>query len=211
MTRAIPRPELYTALGCNGGVRLSTGGFVWPWHTAESTEAEDAEQSLVYTMPPSADAAQVVKEGHVTRLWRSDTDYEEWIVRKVTKRRARGGLVTVTCGPVSYLLAEHGFVPEWQTTDPAGDPLLEVSATGTLTDLWQTYVLDNPKVNARLPFLGLGTIVPTVEVAVSWSFATAKQFIDLTIAAAEAKAGVPYRFSLERNGSTSYDLTVKTA
>src|SRR5690348_3826826 len=107
MTRAIPRPELWDGLACNGGARLTRGGFVWPWLSGTTTVSESGDESLPLAIPLSAEAAAVVAEGHVLQLWRSDTDFEEWIVRKVAKKRDQGGVVTATCGPVSYLLAEH--------------------------------------------------------------------------------------------------------
>lgn len=211
MTRTIPRLELWSGLACNGGARLATAGFVWPWMSGTTTESEDSEESFTYDIPLTAEAALIVAENHVTRLWRSDTDYDEWIVRKVVKSRGEGGKVSVTCGPVSYLLAEHGFVAEWQTTDPLGDPLIEFNASGTITDLWQTYLIDNPKVNTLLPPLTLGTITPTVEVSVPVSLMSGQKFINATLDAAAAVAGVPYRFALVRDGSTSYDLTAVAA
>lgn len=209
MTRAIPRLELWDGLACNSGARLGTGGFVKNWITAETTNAEQGEESFPFMLPLTAEAAQVVKEMHVVRIWRSDTDWDEWIVRKVAKKRDLGGRVTVTCGPLSYLLAEHGFVAEWQVTDPAGDPLIEFQASGTPTDLLQTYLIDNPKVAARLPFLALGTIAPTAEVSVSIANDSARSFINKVIEQSQIVEGTPFLFQFPRNGSTSYDITVR--
>jgi hypothetical protein len=209
-TLTVPRLELWSDLGCIAGAdRLDVAGFISEWSAAESTDSDDGEESTTYSIPLTAEAANVVREGHVTRLWRSDTDYEEWLVRKVSKRRDTGGRVDVVCGPVSYRLAEHGFVPEWQITDPAGDPLLDVGVAGlTLTELFQTYLIDNPKVRARLPFLGLGPIAPTVEINLEWSHASAQAVINAAVAKAQQVANVPYLFRLVRNANVSYDITV---
>ena len=209
MTRAIPRLELWSGLACNGGARLSTAGFIKNWIDAETTNAEQGEESFPFVLPLTSEAAAIVRETHVVRIWRSDSDWDEWIVRKVAKKRDLGGRVTVTCGPVSYLLAEAmEFVAEWQVTDPGGDPLIEFGASGTPTDLLQTYLIDNPKVSARLGFLGLGTIAPTAEVSVTVSNDSPQSFINKVIAQSQIVEGAPFLFSLERNGSTSYDITV---
>lgn len=213
MTLTVPRLELWSELSCvSGAHRFAVGGFISAWSAGETTLSEDGQEQFTYTIPLSAEASGIVREGQVTRIWRSDADFDEWLVRKVDKKRDAGGHVDVVCGPVSYRLAEHGLVPEWQTTDPRGLPQLDVGVSGmTLHDLFQTYLVDNPKVSAVLPWLRVGSIasaLSAVTIDLDWQASSAQALVNAAVAQAEAVTGLPFIWRLVRNASASYDITV---
>ncbi len=214
MTLTIPRLELHTDLGCvAGAARLATGGFIRNWHDAQITKAEDSDESFPYSIPLAEEAAGIVRERHVTRAWWSDTRYEEWEVRKVAKRLDAGGHVDVVCGPVSYRLAEHGYVPDIVTSS-RGKPLLDAGFSKlTLADAFQAYLVDNTKVSSVLPWLRVGSIASAVaatEISLNWSFASAQFVINAAVEQAQLVAGVPLIWRLVRNANVSYDITVLT-
>lgn len=215
MTLVVPRLELWGDLECNSGKRLSTGGFIDSWFNGDITTSEEGEESFTYDIPIPSEAASVVSEGQVTRAWWSGSRYEEWLVRKVTKRRDTAGIMEVKCGPVSYRLAEHGFVQEWQVTPQNGKPILDVGLSKvTLHDVFQTYLVDNPFVTAVIPYLQIGSIpseIASVTFDLSWSFATAQAVINDAVTAAQTALGKPYIWRFIRNSNTSYDITLYAA
>lgn len=211
-TRAIPRIELWNDLGCiSGAHRFATGGVVRQWSAAQSTVSETGQESFSYTIPLVAEAAGVVREGQVSRAWRSDTDYDEWLVRKVAKTRDQGGRVDVECGPVSYRLAESGPVPDI-VTPTRESPLLAGGFSGlTFGQFVTNYLVTNAPVIAVLPFLGLGTIAAaaaSVTFDLEWDTLSAQALINAALAQLEAAAQLPFIWRLVRNGSVSYDITV---
>lgn len=214
MTLTIPRLELHTDLGCvAGSQRLATGGFIRNWHSAQTTKAEDSDESFPYSIPLTEEAASVVRERHVTRVWWSDTRIEEWEVRKVAKRLDNGGHVDVSCAPISYRLAEHGYVPDIVTSS-RGKPLLDAGfAKLTLADAFQAYLVDNAPVAAVLPWLRVGSIASAVsatKISLNWSFASAQFVINAAVEQAQLVAGIPLIWRLVRNANVSYDITVLT-
>jgi hypothetical protein len=171
------RCELFTTLGCASGTRIAAGGFV-PVSVASSTESLEGDESATLTIPGTAEAASIVRERQTIRLWRSDSDYEEWIVGPVSRTRNQGAHVDVTCRPPLYLLGEVGLVPDIVASSD-GLPRLDGGVSGlTPTQIITNYITTNPPIMAILPWLSVGTIEFTDPIPVfEWSRLTPLQFL----------------------------------
>ena len=206
----VARLEIWSDVACNSGTRLAfaDGGDNAPY-AMSSTKSLVGQESLAFSIPVDCDAAAFVKEARVARVWRSDTDFDEWIINTVTLRRDGGGKMDVTCVPVSYRLSTCGLVPEWQVTPSDKLPILDVGVVQlSLSTLFTTYLVNNPTVNAVLPYLAVGTIGSSALIDLSWTSASPRAVIEAAVSAAEIADGVPYDFTLVRNGTTSYDITI---
>jgi hypothetical protein len=171
------RAELWTTLGCASGARISSGGFV-PASVMTSTESLEGDESATITIPGSAAAASIVRERQVIRLWRSDTDYEEWIVGPVSRTRNQGAHVDVSCRPPLYLLGEIGLVPDIVASSD-GLPRLDGGvASLTPTQIITNYITTNAPITAIVPWLSVGTIEFTDPIPFfEWSRLTPLQFL----------------------------------
>lgn len=204
------RLEIWDKLKADSGVRLAfvDGGDNAPYAMA-STKSLVGQESLTFSIPSDCTAAAFVKEARIARVWRSDSDFDEWIINTITRRRDKGGKLDIGCVPVSYQLSTCGIVPEWQVTPADKLPILDVGVVQlSLTDLFTTYLVNNPTVNAVLPWLRVGAIDSSALIDLSWTAASPRAVIEAAVSAAEIADGVPYDFTLVRNGTASYDLTV---
>ncbi len=207
--RTIARCELWTDIVANGGTRLTTGGFVQA-ETLIGTESIDGTESLQLVIPGASDAASAVREGYVIRVWRSDTDFDEWAVGPLTKTRATGGRVEVTGQPLIYRLGSCGLVTEWQTDPVNGQPQLDVGVSGrTPTEIIQSYIVDHPVLSLQLPWLKVGQIDPTMALDLDWSSQTPLQLLRLIVDAVQA-TGELCELRLRRDGTAGYAIDLVT-
>jgi hypothetical protein len=205
LRRAIARLEIWDKLECDGGVRLA---FARNITSAISSWSLEGDEKLRFSLPSKSNAAAAISDLRIARCWRADDDYDEWLIAPTDTTRARGGTVSVTCWPINYLLSIRGLVPEWQITDPKGQPLLDVGVTQlTIEEILQTYIVDNTRINADMPWLSLGTIEPTTLVDVSWSGATRRALINACLDALAAK-GELAEFRLRRDGTSGYLIDI---
>ena len=206
----IARLEIWDKVAADGGVRLAfvDGGNNAPY-AMSSTKSLVGQESLTFSIPTDADAAAYVKEARIARVWRSDSDFDEWPIAQITRRRDKGGKMDVTCVPLSYRLSDCGIVPEWQVTPTDKLPILDVGVVQlSLTSIFTTYLVNNPTVNAVLPWLAVGTIGSSALIDLSWTAASPRAVIQAAMEAAQIADGVPYDFTLVRNGTASYDITI---
>jgi hypothetical protein len=217
MTLAVPRLETWLKLGClSGAKRRSTGGFIAKWYQSQSVKSEDGEESFTVSIPLTAEAAGVVMVGDVGRIWRSDTLVEEWLVRKIAKRRDQAGHVDVTCGPISYRLADCEWVPDPSgATSFTGQPRFEWGLAGTtLANCLTAGLVTNAPIAARLPELAVGSIASqasSVTFDIDFSFVTPQALINQAVTAAQTACGVPLVWRYQRNASTNYQVVVLAA
>lgn len=191
---------------CDSGARIAASGFIKPSSLVTTQSIANAE-SLTFQIPRTSQAALVIAENQVARIWRSDTDYEEWTVATIVSRRDKGGSVNVTCKPLLYRLGLCGPVIEWQTDPANGLPQLDVGVSQlTATEIINTYILDGP-IATLLPWLTLGTIEPTVAIDLTWNNATPLQVLRAIIDAIQA-TGELCELSLRRVSTTSYAIDI---
>ncbi len=203
------RLELFSDLACNGGERLAEAGFVDVFDF-RSVKSKIGPESLSFSFSREEEAAAVIRENLVARVWRSDAEWEEWTVGAFTIKSGFGATVDVTCDPIIQRLATCGLVEEWQTTPLDGRPQLTVGVAGlSARDILQTYLVDNPQIRAQLPWLRIGQVDPEVLLSVSWSWrpplGVANAVLD-ALAAVDEVCDV----TLTRNGVASYDLNIIT-
>lgn len=209
----LPRLQIQDKLLADGGVVL---GF-WAGkdnapYALETTQSLEGEESAVFDGPSNSAGADLVAEGRVATVWRSDTDFDEYFITKVVRRRARGGTMEVTARPPVYRLAECGLVPEYQTTDPTGEPILTVGVGPLpLSTILTTYLINNTKINGQFPWLAVGSIASSTDITIDWSYASPQAVILAGRDALQQADGVPYDYRLVRNGTTSYGITITAA
>lgn len=210
---AQPRLEIWDTLRCNSGVRLGfvegddNGAFV-----LDTVQSLEGEESCTFSIPSDSDAASLIAEARVVTVWRSDSDFDEFFLSKIVRRRARGGVMEITARPPVYRLAECGLVPEYQVTDPTGEPILTLG-TGPLSasTILTTYLIDNTKINGQFPWLAVGTIDSSTAITVDWSYASPQALILAVRDALQAADGTPYDYRLVRNGTTNYQIQITAA
>ncbi len=209
MTRGITRFELWDALECLGGTRLSSGGFV-DYANATTTRSLQQVEQVALTMPRSVPAADVVHEGHILRRWRSDTIVSEWPVGPMTLTAGEDATVSIVARALKYRLGECGLVTQPGITPLDGLPVLTFSATDTPSNLVDQFLTNRSPSDAlatRLAWVGLGTIEPTVEITLDVDEWNPLQFLDALIAALES-VNVFAEWDLRKNGATNYLIDV---
>lgn len=205
-----PRLQIQDKLRADGGAIL---GFVagvddGPF-ALDSVESYEGQEALTFSVPVDAAGASLIREARVATVWRSDSDFDEFHIGKIVRTRAAGGTIEVTAKPPIYRLAECGLVPEWQTTNTTGKPLLDVGvASLTAHDILTTYLINNTKINSQIGWLSVGTIDSSTLISVNWSFASPLAVFLAVRDALQQADSVPYDARLVRNGTTSYDLTI---
>lgn len=206
--RGVPSLELFTNIAALGGVGIPVGMSV-DADTWSVTESEESPESMTFSTPRLSDSGLSVREGQVARVRRSDSDYDEWPVAGITIRRGEDAMTTVTCRPLLYRLAECGLVTDWLRNPADGLPALDWGVTQLTTrEILQTYVIDNPDLNAVIPWLALGTIDPEdvlIDLDVSW--VSVLELVKACVAALEAKNEFCV-IRLSRDGDTGYLLDI---
>jgi hypothetical protein len=208
-----PRLELWNGLICASGQRLDTGGFAFP-DILTITNAEDGgSPNLKFRLPAVAknrDAIDAIAEGQIVRVWRSDSDFEEWPINGLNRVKGRGGYVEALCRPLLYRLATCGIVTEYQTAPLDGLPQVDVGvASNTLSEIIQTYIIDHPEISAALGFpLELGTIDPDQEIALDWSWAPPLQVIRSGIQKVQSPKQLYELKPLRRVSTTHYAIDI---
>lgn len=210
------RVELWTDLECNSGTPMETGRFI-PANVALPTYSLEGDTSLTVEMPGTCEAASLIREAHVIRLWESDTEYEEWIVGPTARRvglDAQGSLgatVEVICYPPLYLLGTKGLVREWDIEPPDGVPIFAGGAILSPEDFIQSKILDDPETATLLPWLALGTMTYTDPIHYEWDTVTRLQFLRGLVDAIQAtlSPGTACELApLRRNGTTQYLIDI---
>lgn len=198
-----PRLEIWSNLECAGGVRLH---FVKDAANLVGTFAVADQESLTFTLPLLSRARAFVREGRVARVWRTDTDFDEWPIGPVVTRRDLGGRTQVTCYPVLYRLGTGSPVPSPDNTQRI--PALDVGVIGlSAEEIIQAFLIDNPIVAAETPWLTIGTIEPTVLIDAEWSSANKLKVLRAICEAIEG-TGEPAELQLRRDGTTSYAIDI---
>jgi len=205
-----PRLEIWDTLRCNSGTRLAfVGGEDNAPYQIDTTQSYEGEEGITFAIPSNCGAAAFVKEARIATVWRSDSDFDEFFIGKIVRTRGAGGTMVVTAKPPVYRLADVGLVPEWQTTDRTGIPILDVGvAQLSATDILTTYLVNNTKINGQIPWLAVGTIDSATLLDVSWSFASPLAVILAVRDAMQEKDAVPYDMRITRNGTTNYQINI---
>ena len=210
------RAEGWTDLECNGGVPFDTGRFI-PAHVITATLSLESDTSMTLEMPGTCEAASIVREAQVIRLWESDSDYEEWIIGPTARRLGQasqgsmGATVELTCYPPLYLLGTKGLVTEWDLTPLDGVPIFAAGATLSPADFIQSKILDDPATTALLPWLDLGTMTYTDPIAYRWANVTRLQFLRGLVDAIQAtlSPGTACELApLRRSGTSQYLIDI---
>lgn len=208
----LPRLELWDGLECAGGSRLPIGGFPEP-SALQTVDSTDNTPSCTFTLPLSDEAAALVDEFQVARLWRADDDFDEWPIAKVVKSRGLSGSVDVTCRPLLYRLGEVGWVSDPNLVPFDGMPSFDGGLTLTLGEIIQSLIIDDAEFQAALGFpLELGTIEPAVEITLDYSRATHLQLIRTGIQKVQTATRRIYELPpLRRIGTTAYAVDILAA
>ncbi len=205
---AMSRLELWTNLASKSGARLSTGGFVRDVSTMNSVRSIDPAtiETLSFSVPKTSEAAGVISEGQVARLWRSDSDFDEYDIGQYTITRGEGAVLAVTARAPYMRLAECGLVSQPGVTPLDGLPVFEFGAIGTPQELVEQYLTDRDPaddLSDQLTWLGSGNYDPTTIVTLDVSYWSVLQFINAIIDQL-ANAKVLAERWFRRNGSTNY-------
>lgn len=202
------RLELFTELAGLGGTRLTTGGFVRDVSAMTSLRSIDPSttEALSFTIPRSSESANVLAENQVARLWKSDSDFDEYRIAQYTITRGTGGSIAVTAPAPWLALAYAGAITQPGLDPLDGVPIYEFQVSGTPQELIEQLITNRSPADdlaARLAWLGSGTYDVTTTIALDVSYWSALQTINAIIDAL-ADAHVLAERKFRRNGTSGY-------
>lgn len=206
-----PRVEVWDKLASDGGTRLC---FVKEPLSLVTVESLEGAESLAMQIAGTAPTAAFVAENRVVRLWRSDSDYEEWpITGAITAKRDKGNRIDVLGQPTLYRLGTCGLVSEYDPASSNGLIQLDVGVSQlTIEEILQKYVIDHPVISAQLPWLTMGTMdFDDILIDLQWNAATPLQVARAGVAEIQ-KQLLPGQLAelapLRRISNTSYAIDV---
>lgn len=203
MSRVFDRLELWTTYVCNAGVLIAFVPLadVSGLSTVERFDGLLVTRRLTAVIPVAWEDFDQLAPYRVLRVVFDATHFDEYVIRRVTDTSNGDGRGTVEAvGPEMDLGAGPALISDTVSGLPTFTPVD--------TGLTPSQALTNRVLAYGPSYISLGTVTATELIDVAYSADTPLSAALKIAAATQALTGIRYEVSVDRNGTTDYQLNL---